>query len=62
MGNAIAGWLSNRLRETTTYAGLAMVAVGNLQLSSTNQYVDLALKAMPQVGAALVAFDERKRT
>lgn len=62
MGNAVAGWIGNRLREATTYAGFAMLAIGNMQLSSTNQYVQVALTALPQVGAALVALDERKRT
>lgn len=57
-------WLCGRLLELTTWAGMALVTVSSLGLTSTNSTVQQGLDILnnygPAVGSALIAMTERR--
>ncbi len=57
-------WIVRRMKEITTWLGLAIIAVAQLQLQSgANHTVDMVLQQFnqygPTIGGALVAFSGR---
>lgn len=57
-------WVCGRCLEVTTWAGIALVSVSSLGLTSTNPTVQQCLEILnsygPTVGAALIAMTERR--
>lgn len=59
----IKGWIWNRVRETSTWVGAALIAAGHWGLSSTDPSVQQALgmfnNIAPQLGALLVGMSTK---